>query len=251
MLLDGKVAVVYGGGGAIGGAVAEGLAREGAHVFLAGRTAEPVARVAERITAAGGRAEAAVVDALDADAVEAHADAVVAAGGGLHISFNSISHGDVQGTPMVEMDVEDYMAPIVTGVRTNFLTWKAAGPRMAASGGGVILLFGGGGPPIPGYSIGGLQTDLEALESMRRQFSQEMGDQGVRVITLRTGGIPEGIPDDFAYKAQIEKGIVEQTMLGRAATLRDVADVAAFVASDRARTMTAATVNVSCGSLHD
>ena len=251
MLLKDKNAVIYGGGGSIGGAVARAFAREGARVFLAGRTRSTLETVATEIRAAGGRADTAEVDALDAAAVEAHADAVVATAGRLDISFNVINHNDVQGTPMAEMDVEDYLAPIVTCVRTNFLTQKAAARRMLGAGGGVILNFGGSGDPLPGYSLGGLQTAFEALESMRKQLSSEYGKYGVRVVTLRTGGVPESIPADFAGHEQLTKSLDDLTMLGKAATLEDVGNVAAFVASDKARTMTAATVNVSAGALID
>jgi 3-oxoacyl-[acyl-carrier protein] reductase len=243
MILKGKNAVVYGGGGSIGGAVARGFAREGARVFLAGRTLSTLEAVAGDIRAQGGEADCAPLDALDADAVEAHAAAV----GRIDISFNVINHNDVQGTPMAEMDVEDYLAPVVTAVRTNFLTWKAA----ARHGASVIVNFGGSGHPLRGYHLGGLQTAFEAIESMRRQFSSEYGAQGIRVVTLRTGGVPESIPKDFDGRAALTKSLDDMTMLGRTATLEDVARVAAFVASDHARTMTAATVNVSAGALID
>jgi 3-oxoacyl-[acyl-carrier protein] reductase len=251
VLLEGKTAVVYGGGGAIGGAVARAFAREGARVFLAGRTQAKLEQVAEAIRSAGGVAETAQVDALDEGSVDAHADAVAAAAGSIDISFNLISHGDVQGTPMAEMDVEDYLRPVVTAVRTNFLTWRAAARHMTRQGSGVMLVFGGSGPPMRGYSLGGLQVAFEALESMRRQLSSELGPRGVRVVTLRTGGVPETIPEGFEGREAIVGDIEEQTMLGRVATFEDVGDVAAFVASDRARTMTAATVNISAGALVD
>jgi len=249
MLLNGKNAVIYGGGGAIGGAVARVFAREGAHVWLAGRTPEPLHAVAREIEAAGGRASCAVVDALDGDAVEAHADAVLAGGGSLDVSFNLIGINDVQGTPMADMAVEDYLAPIVTAVRSQFLTYRAAVRRMR--GGGVILNFGGSGDPMRGYSIGGLQTAFHAVEAMRRQLSAEYGAAGIRVVTLRTGGVPETIPAGFAGRDALVSSLEAATLLGRCATFEDVGAVAAFVASDRARTMTAATVNVSAGALID
>ena len=126
MLLPEKTAVIYGGGGSIGGAVARRFAEEGALVYLAGRTAANLENVAEAIRAAGGRAEIAQLDALDADAVDRHADEVAEQAGGIDVSFNLISHGDVQGTPMADMDVEDYLRPVVTAVRTNFITARAA-----------------------------------------------------------------------------------------------------------------------------
>jgi 3-oxoacyl-[acyl-carrier protein] reductase len=249
VLLEGKNAVVYGGGGAIGGAVARAFAREGARVFLAGRTRASLEEVAADIRDAGGAAETAVVDALDGAAVDAHA--VAAEGGSLDICLNVIAHGDVQGTPMVDMSVEDYLRPVATAVRTTFLTSTAAGRHMMRQGSGVILAFGGSGEPPRDYYLGGLQVAFEAIESMRRQLSSELGRHGVRFVTLRTGGIPETIPAGMEGREPIVAEIEWLTMLGRAATLEDVGNVAAFVASDRARTMTAATVNVSCGSLID
>jgi NAD(P)-dependent dehydrogenase (short-subunit alcohol dehydrogenase family) len=251
VLLQDKNAVIYGGGGAIGGAVARAFAQEGARVFLAGRTAGALEEVAGQIRTAGGRAETAELDALDEQAVDAHADAVAAAGGSIDIALNVISHEVVQGTPMAEMAVDDYTRPVLIGVRTTFLTWRAAARHMTRQRSGVILAFGGSGPPFRDHHLGALQTGFHAIESMRRQLASELGRHGVRVVTLRTGGIPETIPEGFPGRDQITREIDEATMLGRAATLDDVGNVAAFVASDRARSMTAATANISAGTLID
>jgi 3-oxoacyl-[acyl-carrier protein] reductase len=251
VLLEDRNAVIYGGGGSIGGAVARAFAREGARVFLAGRTLPRLERVAEELRSAGGVAETARVDALDENAVDAHADAVAAAAGGIDISFNLISHGDVQGTPLAEMELDDFTRPVFTAVRTTFLTSRAAARHMIRQGTGVILAFGGEGDPMRGYYLGGLQVAFHAIEAMRRQLASELGPHGVRVVTLRTGGVPESIPEGFDGREAIAGGIEQLTMLGRAATLEDVGNVAAFVASDRARTMTAATVNISAGALID
>ena len=80
MLLDGKVAIVHGGGGAMGGAVARAFAREGATVHLAGRTLAKLEKVAADIAEGGGRATTAVVDAYDAEAVEAYTASIQGAG---------------------------------------------------------------------------------------------------------------------------------------------------------------------------
>jgi 3-oxoacyl-[acyl-carrier protein] reductase len=139
VLLEGKNAVIYGGGGAIGGAVAGAFAREGARVFLAGRTRASLEKVAADIRGAGGTAETAEVDATDERAVDVHADAVASQAGGIDICMNVSSHGDVQGTPLVEMALEDYLRPVDTAVRTTFLTSRAAGRHMVRQGSGVIL----------------------------------------------------------------------------------------------------------------
>jgi NAD(P)-dependent dehydrogenase (short-subunit alcohol dehydrogenase family) len=250
MLLEGKNAVIYGGGGSIGGAVARAFAREGAKVFLAGRTRATLETVAEEIRAAGGAAETSELDALDEQAVDAHADAVAEHAGSIDISFNVITHPHTHGTPLAEMSLDDFTAPVMTAVSTTFLTSRAAARHMIGQRSGVILMFGGSGDPMRDYYLGGTQVAFEAMESMRRQLAAELGRHGVRTVTLRTGGVPESIPE-FEGRDAIVEGIEKETMLGRAATLEDVGNVAAFTASDSARTMTAATVNVSCGALVD
>ena len=248
VLLEGRNAVVYGGGGSIGGAVARAFAREGARVHLAGRTMESLEQVAEDIRSAGGMAETAQVDALDERAVDEHADAVAASAGGIDISFNLITHGDVQGTPLVDMRLEDFERPVITAVRTMFLTARAAGRHMIRQGSGVILVFGGYGDPLPGYNLGGLQVAFGAMESLRRSLASELGPHGIRVVTLQTGGVPESIPEDFDRAGVITKEIEGRTMLGRAATLEDVGNVAAFAASDRARSITGSAINITAGA---
>ncbi|MDQ6744339.1 MAG: SDR family oxidoreductase [Candidatus Dormibacteraeota bacterium] len=251
MLLESRTAVIYGGGGTIGGAVARAFAREGARVFLAGRTQARLEEVANEIRSAGGVAETARVDALDEEAVDRHADAVVAKAGGIDISFNLISHGDVQGTPLVEMALADFERPVLTAVRTIFLTSRAAARQMIEQGSGVIMAFGGYGDPMPGYHLGGLQVAFQAIEAFRRSLASELGPHGIRVVTLQTAGVPESIPDGMDGGEEITEAIERRTMLNRAATLDDVGNAAVFAASDWARTMTATALNITCGAQVD
>jgi len=251
MLLEDKNAVIYGAGGSIGRAVAHAFAREGAKLYLAGRTLESLEEVAQEIRSAGGVAETAQVDAMDEWAVDEHADAVAASAGGIDVSFNLISCGDVQGTPLAEMPLEDFERPVMCAVRTQFLISRAAARHMISQGSGVILFFGGCGDPVPEYYLGGFQVALNAIESLRRQLASELGGRGIRAVTLQTGGGPETIPESFDGREVITEMIVGSTMLGRAATLDDVGNVAAFAASDHARTMTATALNISCGAIVD
>jgi 3-oxoacyl-[acyl-carrier protein] reductase len=254
MLLQDKNAVIYGGGGSIGGAVARAFAREGARVFLAGRTVAKLEQMAGEIRSAGGAAETAEVDALDERSVDEHADAVAAAAGGIDISFNLIAHPYTHGIPLAEMAVDDFMAPVQTAARTMFLTARAAARHMIPRRSGVILAFGGPGDrsgPLRDYYLGGTQVAFDAIETIRRQLSVELGPHGVRVVTLASGGVPESLPGGFDGRDEIVEMIEAQTLLGRAATLEDVGNAAAFAASDHARTMTAAILNVSCGALMD
>src|SRR5215218_7899988 len=200
MLLEDKNAVIYGAGGSIGRVVARAFAREGAKVYLAGRTLESLEEVAQEIRSAGGVAETAQVDAMDEWAVDEHADAVAASAGGIDVSFNLISYGDVQGTPLAEMPLEDFERPVMSAVRTQFLTSRAAARHMISQGSGVILFFGGAGgrDPIRDYMsggfqvyLGGFQVALGAIEVLRRQLAVELGPHGIRVVTLQSGGVPE------------------------------------------------------------
>jgi len=249
MLLDGKHAVIYGGGGDIGGAVARAFAREGAIVHLAGRTRSKLEKVADDIRAAGGTATVAEVDALDEQSVDAHADRIVADGGSIDISMSLVSVGDVQGTPLVEMALEDFERPIRNALRSTYVTARAGARHMIRQGGGVILVFGGEGDPIKGYNIGGFQIALTAVEALRKQLASELGRHGIRVVSLLTGGVVDSIPEDFEGRDAMVASLVEPTFLGRGATLEDVGNVAAFAASDRARTITASAINITCGAI--
>ncbi|HEX9331352.1 MAG TPA: SDR family oxidoreductase [Anaerolineales bacterium] len=249
MLLEKKVAVIYGAGGPIGGGVARAFAREGAKVFLSGRTKTKLDKVVDEIRSNGGEVDTAIVDALDEHAVDEYTDAVVKQAGHIDISFDLISYGDVQ-VPLIEISIEDFLQPITNAMRTQFLTTRAAARHMIKRGSGVILYFGGGGPQTtPG--MGGFKVALDALESLRRQWAIELGQHGIRVLTLKTGGIPESIPDTNPEKDNIINNLLPSTLLKRAATLADVGNVAAFVASDQARTMTATEINISCGAIVD
>jgi 3-oxoacyl-[acyl-carrier protein] reductase len=252
MLLEGKNAVIYGGAGAIGSAVARGFVRQGAKVHLVGRTLERLDGLADELRAAGGQVSTASVDALDEDAVDAHIDAVVAESGSVDVSFNLISYDDVQGTPLAQMAVEDFVKPIDVAMRSMFITARAAARPMMEQRSGVILTFGGGGDPIRNnYYIGGFQVALGAVEYLRRQLAVELGEYGIRVVTLHTGGVVDTLPADFPGRKAIVDSIVGATLLGRAATFEDVGNVAAFAASDLARTITGSSINITCGAATD
>lgn len=249
MLLENKVCVVYGAGGSIGGAIARGFSREGARVFLAGRTQATLDQVAEDIRTNGGQADTCVLDALDGTQVDSAITTVIEVAGHLDVSVNVIGLSDVQ-TPLMDITVEDFLQPIMTAMRTQFLTTKAAARHMIPRKSGVIVQFGGGGPQTqPG--LGGFKIALDAMEGLRRQWAWELGEHGIRVVTLKTGGIAESIPADFAGRQPIIDHLLPTTLLKRLATLADVGHVAAFLASDWAQSITATEVNISCGAIVD
>ncbi len=248
MMLEKKVALVY-GGGPISGAVATAFAREGARVVLAGRSTEKLAAIAEDIRSHGNEISIELVDALDEGAVDRLAASVAGRAGSLDISFNLISAGDVQ-QPLMEITVDDFLQPITTVIRSQFLTTRAAARHMIPHRSGVILAFGGGGPQTVA-GMGGFKIALDALESLRRQWAAELGRHGIRVVTVKTGGIAETLPEDMPERDQIISGFQQGALLPWTATLNDVGNVAAFMASDQARTITAADVNISSGAIVD
>ena len=255
-LLEGKVAIIYGGGGGIGGGVARTFAREGATVFLAGRTRETLDAVAKDVTSAGGSAEVAVLDALDERAVDEHVQDVVSTAGRVDVSFNLVSRGDVQGTPLVEMRTDDLLRAVVDGLRSSFLTARAAGRRMIEQRSGVILHLNSasGAAAMPG--MGSTGPADAATESFMRYLAAEVGPHGVRVCGIWTAGVAETLSDekitavagDGAPTARTtEEMIAGMAALRRAPRLADVAEVAAFLASDRAAGMTGTMANVTAG----
>jgi NAD(P)-dependent dehydrogenase (short-subunit alcohol dehydrogenase family) len=258
MLLENKNAVVYGAGGAIGGAVARAFAREGARVFLAGRTLATLDRVAEEISTVGGVVETAQVDALDERTVEEHIGGVVEQAGNIDVSFNAISIRDVQLIPLTEMSREDFASPIVTGTATHFLTARAAARRMAERGSGVILTLSSSAVRayVPGVYVGGFGIAGTAIEALTKQLAAELGPQGVRAVCLRLEGIPEsweGISteDWSAPPAEIEAQMKARSLLGRVTTLTDLGNAAAFLASDLAGATTGTVFNLTSGTVVD
>ena len=167
-VLHGKTALIYGGGGAVGGAVARAFAADGATVHIAGRTESRLEKVANDIREAGGTAETAVVDALDEEQVDAFVNRVAKKSKRIDISFNVISFGDVQ-QPLMEIDVDDFTQPITLAARTHFLTTRAAAAHMVKQRSGVVLMFGGSGPqtdPRPGRFQGGARRDGRTAPAM-------------------------------------------------------------------------------------
>ncbi len=254
MLLKDKNAVIYGAGGHIGSAVARAFARDGANVFLAGRTLSKLEAVAEEISAAGGTAEAAHVDALDQEAVEQHLAAIVQRAGRIDISFNAIwIRGDLQGTPLVEMPHENFTLPVLTGVKTHFLTATAAARHMVRLRSGVILTLSSSAAGLSGrdrryHLTGGFSTACAAIEALSRSLAGELGPHGIRVVCLRPDAIPQTwAVDHVESRTYMENG----TVLGRLPTLDEVANAAVFMASDRASAMTGTIANLTCGSIMD
>jgi len=264
MLLQDKIAVVYGGGGVIGGAIARAFAREGAAVHLAGRTRSKLEAVAADVATLRGRAHIAVLDALDAGAATRHAEAVVAESRRIDIAVNALGIEHVQGTPFAELSLADFERPLHAYLRTLFVTAQAATRSMIAHGSGVFVSLSTPAAKIGYPGVAGYGTTCAAIEGFTRHLAADLGPHGVRVLCLRPDALPEAITlgshsrrvfEEFAQRQgmTVDEMLAQpsQSPLRRRPRLSDVADMAAFVASDQARSMTGTVMNLTCGGAAD
>jgi 3-oxoacyl-[acyl-carrier protein] reductase len=250
MLLKDKVAMIHGAGGAVGGAVARAFAREGAKLFLCGRNLSPVKAVAKDIVAKGGDAEATEVDALDEDAVERHAADTSRKAGRIDVVLNAVGFKVVQGVPLLDIKREDFVSPINTWTATQFLTARAAARYMVAKRSGVILTLSASPARLAVASTAGFGVACAAIEALSRTLAAELGPHGVRVICIRPHRISDTLgPDpDFPMKREEFRTLIESmTLLKRLPSLTDVANTAAFLASDQAAAMSGTVANLTCG----
>src|SRR5262245_6888900 len=262
MMLTDKVAVIYGAGGAVGGAVARAFAAEGATLFLAGRRQAPVEAVAKEVVSAGGSAEAAEVDALDERAVDRHLQSVTDTAGRVDVSFNAIGIPNPKSrAPLVELDAEQFALPIATYPRSYFLTSRLAARRMIPNNSGVIMTVTSTPARTGTPFVGGGGPAMAAVEALTRDLSAELAPHGIRVLGLRPQGMPETarIQDSFELYArasgmtwdQFQAALAGRTHTRRLSTLAELANAAVFLASDRAAGLTGTIVNLSMGSLDD
>jgi 3-oxoacyl-[acyl-carrier protein] reductase len=262
-LLQNKHAVIFGAGGAVGEAVAKEFAAQGATVFLSGRRLANVEQVAASIHQHGGIAYAAEVDALDEQAVQVYLDGVAHQAGSIDILLNVMGpqpkdYGN--GTSTLELPLEQYLLPLSTLVPSQFITARAAARHMVQQQAGVILFVTAtpGRGMANGTAIG---TAFGAMESLLRCLAADLGPAGVRVVGIRSGAMVEtrtiqqsvenAVQRLAISKEQVISMFEQRSLLGRLSTVTDTARLAAFLASDGARTLTGALVNASSGSAID
>jgi len=263
-LLSNKNAVIYGGGGAIGSAIARVFAREAARVFIAGRTPSKLDAVADEIAATGGKVETAQVDVFDQQAVEKHAEMVAATAGSIDIAVNAISVMHDQGTFLADLSLEEFMRPVDGFLRSLFITSKAVVRHMGGDRPGVILTLSEPGSKLAVGGILGHSVSAAGKEAFSRVLAAELAPSNIRVIGIRPHAVVDA-PAAGSYTADLfkpsageqsvqqflEDGLAQGTLLKRLPTLSDVAETAAFLASDRAAAMTGTIANLTCGSLVD
>ena len=254
MLLKNKHAVIYGAAGSIGGAVTRAFAREGATVFITGRTRDKLEKLAHEINSAGGKAVVDVVDAMNIKEVNNHLEGVVNNAGKIDISFNAIEIENKQDIALTEMSPHDFVSPVEKTMQTHFITFTAAGRAMMKTGSGVILSLtatpGGVGYPM----VGGFGPACAALENFSRNLAVELGVHGVRVVNIRSASSPDSRPFKEAMAAQPEifkseiSRMEADTMIKELPLIADIANIAVFLASDMAAKITGVTIDATVGT---
>jgi NAD(P)-dependent dehydrogenase (short-subunit alcohol dehydrogenase family) len=258
--LQDKVAIVYGDGN-IGSAITKAFVREGAKVFLAGRTPEKFKKIADEIASGEGEIETAQVDALNESAVEKHLEDVIMKTGRVDISFNTIGlpMKGIQGIPLTELSVESFLLPITTYSKSHFITSKAATKQMVKQGNGVILMHTPNASRISPPFVGGMVPAWASIEALCRSISVEYGDKGVRSVCLLTTGIPEtSLIDEVwdihgkAHGISFEdfNAVMEgATHRKKLTTLKELTNAAVFVASDEGSAISGTIFNLTAGMI--
>ena len=228
---------------------------------MSGRNLRTVEAVAADVTSRGGVAEAAQVDALDEQAVDKYMGAVVQKAGAIDISFCAISiaRALTNKAPLLELSAEEFTLPIATYTQANFLTARSAARRMIARRSGVILTITATTSRLAFPNVGGTAPAYAAVVALTRTLSAELAPQGVRVVCIMPNAMPETatIRENFGryaraagvtyaeYLARLES----MTHLRRLTTLAELANAAAFLASDQASAMTGTIANLSGGAI--
>jgi NAD(P)-dependent dehydrogenase (short-subunit alcohol dehydrogenase family) len=263
MILKDKVAVIYGAVGAVGSAAAHAFAREGARVFLTGRSASKLNKVAREISSASLSAEAAEVDALDEQEVNHHIEKTIEKAGRIDISFNAIGipQQGIQGTPLMELPTERFFLPVSTYAKSHFITAKAAARFMIRRKSGVILFHTPEPARLAAPFMGGMAPAWASMEALSRNLSVELAPSGIRTVCVRSTGLPETetITVVFGLHAQALgmpreqfQGIMESmSHTKRSTTLAELANALVFAASDQSSGMTGAVLNLTGGKISD
>lgn len=241
-----NLAVVFGGGRDIGGAIAVELARRGAKVAFSYHGSDP-ATVIATITAVGHKPYAQNVDAMDMAAVRAFAEsAAEQAGQEISVLVNVVG-GLIARKRMEEMDDAFWDQVMTLNTKSVFAMIQASLP-LIADGGAIVNVSSqagrdGGGPGGIAYG-----ASKGALMSMTRGLAKELGPRRIRVNAVCPGMIATKFHDDFT-KPEVRQRVAGMTPLGREGRAEEVANLVVYLASDGASFVNGANVDINGGIL--
>jgi 2-hydroxycyclohexanecarboxyl-CoA dehydrogenase len=191
--LAGRVAVVTGGGQGVGRGIALALAKEGAGVFIAGRTLEKCLRVAGEITDFGGAARAHQCDVGDRGEIVDMVAAAVHAFGGLDILVNN-AQSAVQ-RPLIDLTDDDIELCYRTGALATLYGMQAAYPHLKERGGGSIINLGSSTAIEGNRTFGAYAMAKEAIRGLSRVAAREWGPDGIRINVVVPNAMSPGAED--------------------------------------------------------
>ena len=243
--LDGRVAIVTGGGGGLGSGICPALAVAGAAVVVAGRTQEKLDRVVTEIVAGGGLALAVEVDIADRQSVETLTERVMSELGGIDILVNNAAV--YHRKPWTEISEEDWDQVLDTNLKGYYLCARAAYPALKSSGRGRVInvasiTFFGGVPFLLDYvaSKGGIVGFTRAL-------AREVGPDGITVNTLSPGAFPTDAEKIHPDLENYNREILAAQSIKRRGTPEDVGHLVTFLAGDGASFITGQLIQIDGG----
>jgi gluconate 5-dehydrogenase len=248
--LEGRVALVSGGGGAIGSALAEAFAGAGARVAVAGRTAGTCASAVERIRAAGSEGVAIVADAT----VEVDADRMVTetieAFGRVDIIVNAVGGGAGKVLhPAEQYPRSDWDWIMELNVRSTVLPTEAAVRSMIERGGGGAVLNLSSVRANLGINAGysAYVAAKGAISSLTRQWATEWAKHGIRVNAIMPTFVDTPQVAMLLGDPKFKQGIVDRIPLGRVGETKDIVGPAIFLVSDAASFVTGQVLGIDGG----
>ena len=257
-----KVAMIFGGTGAIGSAVARALIDRDYRVHLCARDAAELDRTVDTLRSAGGTAEGIAADVLDLDDLSGKMRALADQVGDISVAINATGFAHEQGKGIDDLTLPEFFSGITPFLTAQFNIAKSIAPFMGRSGPGKIITMvaPAGGMAVPGHL--GHTVGCAGMEAFDRVLASELGPRNIRVITVRSHAISDAAAQGsytrevFEPKAkamgltldEFLAGAAKSTMIDRLPSLSEVAGTIAYLASADADAMTASIVNLTGGA---